>query len=192
MARLRGVLHHPRVLADDPSLCGSVARPKTLSLYSAVARVGRDVVPGRANHEPVAERESLPNKLVVGSYSATILRRNLYLLAIRKRLHRETTRRPSRSPRQESRSATSHRWNPRPSSPSNVSRTPLRNAGLERRHRTSRFLGIDRVRSPQRSDHDPHRRSRIRDEIWRTVSRVPELRACNHTEHKKAPSYNPV
>src|ERR1700694_654001 len=70
MAGLRHLFGHPRLLADDSSLCRAMARPASfispLAIYGAIARVDGDVGRGRIGHAAVAGRITVSGGLDLG------------------------------------------------------------------------------------------------------------------------------
>ena len=97
MAGLRRVFDHPRLLADDSSLCRAVACAasfiSSLALHCAGTRVDGDVGGSRAGHVALARRETLSSKLGVGSGGSAVCLRAVSIFAIRKQFQREATRR---------------------------------------------------------------------------------------------------
>src|SRR5260370_5367215 len=96
MAGLRRVFDHPRLLADDSSLCRAVACAasfiSSLALHCAVARVDGDVGRSRAGHVALARRPTLSRRLDFGRGQFNGWLRTVYLFAIREEFQRETNR----------------------------------------------------------------------------------------------------
>src|ERR1019366_8847354 len=89
MDGLRRVFDHPRLLADDSSVCRALARAASLAIssiaiYGPVARVGGDVGRGRAGHAALARRPAVSSGLGVGGGSSAVRLRTVCLFAIRK------------------------------------------------------------------------------------------------------------
>src|ERR1700687_299015 len=145
MARLRHLFDHPRLLADDPSVCRAVARPASflspLAIYGAVARMGRDVARRGVGHAAVAGWITVSSGLDLGHGDCAVPLRAVGLFAIREEFQPEATRRPARSSWRKSRSAPGDGWNPGASAASCVPGAPVRDAGMERGHRPRGVLG---------------------------------------------------
>src|SRR5260370_10577822 len=93
MAGLRRVFDHPRLLADDSSLCRAVACAasfiSSLALHCAVACVDGDVDRSRAGHVALARRPTLSRRLDLVRCLFYVCFATLYLFAIRADFHSE-------------------------------------------------------------------------------------------------------
>jgi len=180
MAGLRRVFDHPCLLVHDSSVCRAVARAASfipwISVCLAAAPVDGDVVRGGAGHAAVAGYLALSCRLGVGRSGFAVRFRAVYLFAIREEFQRQATRRAARGSRRKSRSAAGDGWNPVASAASGVPSASLRDAGMERRDRPRGVLGADGVRSGHRSGDDPDGGCGVREEVWRLVPRVSQIR----------------
>src|SRR5450631_2285937 len=111
MAGLRCLFDHSRLLADDSSLCRTMARTTSLSIHGAVAGVGGNVGGGRTDYTGVARHPVLSRRLGVGGGGSSIRLRAIRVFAIREELQRQATRRLAGSSRRESRPAAGNGWN---------------------------------------------------------------------------------
>jgi hypothetical protein len=181
MARLHHLFDHPRLLADDPSVCRAVARPASflspLAIYGAVARMGRDVARRGVGYAAVTGCITVSSGLDLGQGDCAVGLRAVGLFAIREEFQREATRRPARSSWRKSRSAPGHGWNPGASAASCVPGTPVRDAGMERGHRPRGVLGTDDIRSRYGSGEDPTGGCGVGEEVWGLLSLVSQCRA---------------
>ena len=182
MARLRRLFDHPTVLADGPPPRPSLARPRgspfrVLVPAWIVMWVGMGALTGPWRR---AAFYSTPWSWIPAS--APFRHRQSFIYSSSGAhfswaqlggLPEVRDRQPRPAPRD-------HR-NPLASPPPRLSRPPLRNAGLERRNRTSGLLAPDRLRNRHRRSDDPHGGCRVgealRDGV-RCLSAVSSRRAC--------------
>ena len=122
----------------------------------------------------------------VASRRPPVCHRHHHLFELRSPLQLGPTRRPAGSPHRKPGPAPRHHRHPLASPPPGLSRPPLRNAGLERRHRPRRLLAADRVRDRHRRGNDSHGRRRTGEALRRRVSLLivrestPCCRSCAH------------
>src|SRR5271166_2102165 len=107
MAGLRRLFDHPRLLANDSSLCRAVACAAPLAIYRAAARMDGDVDRDCPDHAALAERLAISNGLGMEPRSHALRRRSLCIFAIREEFQRKATRRPARNSRHKPRAAAS-------------------------------------------------------------------------------------
>src|SRR4029077_7857000 len=181
MASLRTVFDRPRLLADDSSVCRTLARTasliSSLAIHDAVARVDCDVGSSRAGNPALARSTTLPSRLAVGSVSVAVCLRAVCVFAIREKFQREATWRPAGNSWWKSRSATGNGWNPGACAASRIPGASVRDAGMECRNRTGRLLGVDGVRSGHGSRDDPTGGCGVGGEVWRLLPRLSQIRA---------------
>jgi len=175
MAGLRRVFHHPRLLADDPSICRVLAHTPSISVHASPAGLDCDVG-GRCNcNSSVAPHLAVCDWLDVDPGPALVRHRIRALCKIWERLQRQATRRPPRSSRQQPRAAPGDGWNSFPSPPSGLRCAPLRNDCLEYRHRPGSLLGANGVRDDHGGNYDPHGGCGIGEEVWRVLLYLSQI-----------------
>lgn len=173
MAGLRCLFDHPRLLADDSSLCRAVARAAALAIFGAIAGVGGNVGRSRAGHSPLAGHLALSNRLDVERGGSAVRWRIVRLFAIGKGFQRNPTWRPARSSRRQPRAAVGNGWHQIESAASSVPSASVRNASVERRDRARGVLGADGVRCGYRSGDDPNGGCGVGEEVWKGVRCLP-------------------
>src|SRR5712692_8188183 len=193
MAGVRHLFDDSIVLVDDPSVCWPLAGTEAISLSRAASRLDGNVGGDGGDYSAVASPSSLSSRLAVGSSGSALCYGTVHLFSIRQEFQRTTTWRSAGSAWRQSRAMPRHRWNPRARAPSRVPCASLRDAGLERGDGASRVLGVDGVRDGHRGGDDPNGRCRVGEEVWRCLSRVPQLCSRSHPANLLAcASYNPL
>jgi hypothetical protein len=170
---LRRVFDDPIVLADDSSSGGSLARADAVALSRAGASLGWDVGSHGSRHIPLAGSPVLSELVELDSRGRSFLYRRDPLSTIWKGVWHEAVVGASRDWRGARRAATGDDRNSSPSAASGLSRTPVRDAGVESGYWTGGMLGADRVCRDHGRGDDPHRGSGVGAKVRRGLSEIP-------------------
>src|SRR5882724_111741 len=193
MASVRHLFDDSIVLVDDPSLRGSLAGAEAIALPCAASGLDSNVGGDDADYSSVASHSSLSSRLAVGSSGSALGYGTLHLFSIRQEFQRETAWRSAGSAGRQSRATTGHRWNSGARAPSCVPCASVRDVDLERRDGACRVLGADGVRDSHWSADDPDGGRGVGEEVWRYLSRVPQLCSSSPPSSLLArASYNPL
>ena len=187
MAGVRGLRYHPGVLAANSSSRGVLALEAGVTVSHSGAAVDWHVDRTGRDHCALAGTVVLPDGMDLDTRHLFFRCRGMDLQARRIRLQCCPTGWPSGTQPRPSRTAIVYLGHTRTGPASGLSRTLVRDGGLECRKRTRGLLRADGVCTRYWCSHDPVGRPGTRAALRRRIPRVPAQSACD-----SAPDQTPI
>jgi hypothetical protein len=191
MDRLHCLCHHPFILAAHSFPRRALAHPRAIALSLVVTHVDGDVGDLRRGVFALASPPAPSDLVEFDSRRGCLCHWSLDLLAFRRRIQRPATGRPAGSSRWSPGTTAGNFRHPQPSSPSDLSGTSVRDAGVEPGHRAGGLLRVDGVRSSHGCAHDSPGGCGTGTTLWNRVPGLPSASARDPPDLRQG-VYNPV